>query len=494
LADANVPHSASRALAGFAAALRFDDLSQSVVHQTQRVILDTLGCTLGGVQHEVGVLSRRFVRDLGGSPDSVIVGTGVRTSCTNAAFVNANAANALDNDETFFNGAHPAALAVWAAIPLAEPRHLAGREVVAAVAAGYDVAARVALATEPPGVLGVKRKLVSSGSWQTFAAVAAAGRVIGLDEDGMMNAFGLAGTFAPMPAQTAWMTKPDRYSLVKYFPAGWAAQAGVTAAMLAAEGFTGPLDILDGETGFWRMQGFETCDFKSMVDGLGERFWIMDAAFKPWPACRAVHPYLTAFEMLLDENKLAPGEITSVTLQGNLPPLPSPDAPPNIAPRFAAVHPTEPINQQFNLPYAIACVAHRIPSGPRFYDPRHLADPAMRAFREKVVVKVDADSQAALQAQLSGDYPRRIRRVPVTVEVVARGKTYSRSTEYSKGDPWSRETILDDAALREKFVLNAIDLAGASKSWLCRIEQIMDCSLALDQMADIRTLTDLLMP
>lgn len=475
---------ATRALARFAAGASYEALPPRVAHQTKRVICDTIGCTFGGAQHEIGVLARRYARALGGLSECTIVGTGERTSAANAAYVNGSMANALDNDETFFNGSHPAAMAIWAALPLAERAGASGADVIAAVTVGYDVAARVCLATEPPGVLGFKRKVVSSGSWQTFGAAAAAGRILGLDEERMTNAFGIAGTYAPMPAQTNWNGQPDRYSLVKYFSTGWSAQVGVSAALLAQQGFTGPLHILDGETGFWRMQGFDECDFDYMLAELGETWWIEETSFKYWPACRAVHPYLTAFSALIEENQIKPEEIARIVARGHLPPTPPAGSPPSFAPRFAIPHPKEPINLQFNLPYALACLAHGLPPGPGFFAPDVRDDASMRRIREAVQVELDPSSVEGLQRQLTGPNPRRVRSVAVEVAVHARGQVFKRAVEYSRGDPWSDATRMSDDEIREKFVANASGLAVASDTWRRQIHEIVTDAFALERVKD----------
>jgi 2-methylcitrate dehydratase PrpD len=310
----------------------------------------------------------------------------------------------------------------------------------------------------------------------------------------MANAFGIAGTYAPMPAQTNWNSQPDRYSLVKYFSTGWSAQVGLSSALLAAEGFTGPLHILDGETGFWRMQGFDECDFDFMLEQLGHRWWIEETSFKLWPACRAVHPYLTAFAEIIRVNGLTAADIDEVVAYGHLAPPPTPGAAHTHAPRFGDPHPREPINMQFNLPHPLACIAHYVEPGPRFFAPEIVDSPAIRAFRDKVRMEVDPKSIETLQAQFSGPNPRRARKVPVTVEVKAKGGLYRRSVEYSKGDPWSPETVMDDNDLRAKFVANASAMAVASSGWRMRIDEIFCATLALEQFADINALTRMLAP
>jgi 2-methylcitrate dehydratase PrpD len=120
--------------------------------------------------------------------------------------------------------------------------------------------------------------------------------------------------------------------------------------------------------------------------------------------------------------------------------------------------------------------------------------PAIRAFREKVRLELDPTAIEALQAQFSGPHPRRARKVPVTVEVKTRDAVHSRSVEYSIGDPWSPETIMDDEALRAKFVSNAAGLAVASPSWRAKIDTIISTALALESLKDINTFTSMLAP
>jgi MmgE/PrpD N-terminal domain len=316
--EVGVQASVTRTLAEFAAGVTYSGLPVDVRHKTAQVICDTVACMFGGTAVVTGRLATTFISRLGGVPEATVVGGRGKTTAVNAAYANASLANALDFDETFMNGSHPASLAVVAALALGEAGHANGGDIIAAVAAGYDVAARIAIATESPSTFGVDRAPVSSGSWQTYAAIAAAGRILGLDADQMTDAFGIGGVMAPMPTQSVAFSRPGGYPLIKYLPTGWATQAGITAALLAADGMTGPTSILDGDKGFWRMQGFGSCDFDYLVEALGEKWWILDAALKPWPCCRAIHPYLTAFDALLAGHRFTVDDIDEVRLIGNI--------------------------------------------------------------------------------------------------------------------------------------------------------------------------------
>jgi 2-methylcitrate dehydratase PrpD len=187
-AEVGVQDSVTRTLAEFTAGVEYSRLPLPVRHKTAQVICDSVACMFGGTAVVTGRLATKFVSRLGGVPEATVVGARSKTTTVNAAYANASLANALDFDETFMNGSHPASLAVVAALALGEAGHVSGRDVLAAVAAGYDVAARIAIATESPSTFGVDRAPVSSGSWQTYAAIAAAGRVLGLDVHQMTDA------------------------------------------------------------------------------------------------------------------------------------------------------------------------------------------------------------------------------------------------------------------------------------------------------------------
>jgi 2-methylcitrate dehydratase PrpD len=445
------PDSVTRTLAAFAVGARYDDLPEPVRHKTEQVICDTAACMLGGTAVVTGSVASRFVKRLGGVPEATVVGQRDKTSITNAAFANGSLANALDFDETFMNQSHPASLAVVAALALGEAGHVSGREVVTAVAAGYDVAARIAIATESPSTFGVERAPVSSGSWQTYASIAASGRILGLDEQQMVDAFGIGAVMAPMPTQSVAFARTDGYPLIKYLPTGWATQAGIVAAIMAAEGITGPAAVLDGDNGFWRMQAFTSCDFDYMAKALGETWWIAQAALKPWPCCRAIHPYLTALETILTTHDLAAEDIDEVRLIGNLAARPSAGTKLSIGADFSDPEPVGLINQQFSLPYAVANLALKVPCGPQYYDESPARRQAVRDFVRRITIEQDPASIAVLREQVSGDHPRRVRRVQVAVEVRAKGGTYRAETNYSKGDAWGTGTALTDADLMAKL-------------------------------------------
>src|SRR6185295_3428773 len=166
---------------------------------------------------------------------------------------------------------------------MAELAGATGREFVEAVIAAYEVTTRIGEATRPSPE---HRRLVSGyGPHQGFAAVVAAGRLLKLDVERMIHAFGIYGTFAPLPSSAQWNWRNRPLTWTKDMVA-WPSVSGINAALLAESGFLGPRTILEGERGFWRMQASDRCDPGMMIDALGSRFNILRLYFKAYPTCR----------------------------------------------------------------------------------------------------------------------------------------------------------------------------------------------------------------
>ena len=475
-------------LAEFAARVTFDDLPAKVVHQTKRVIFDSLGCALGGYSSEKGLIVRKFAKALGGNPDATILASGEKTSMTNAAFVNSNLGNSIDIDDTIMM-THPAVPTVMAALPVAEKSKVSGKDFITAVATGYDVAIRVGGASSSWLKIegGKMRTLPVHGySWHIFGSAVAAAKVLRLDVKHMLNVLGLAATYAPMPIMAAWAKPVDSLPLSKYHEAGWTAMGGVSAALLTQEGYTGPAEILEGKTGFWRMRGREDCDYDFMVDRLGEKWWIMDTSLKPWPCCRFIHHALTAFSNIIDRYDLKAEEIEKVVIKGSM----------MYAPIFYVKHPQTPVNMQFSAPHSIANLAYRVTPGPLWQTPEKVDEPRMREFREKVFIELDPKTLEVMEQDLKGEAPKQPRRVPTTVEVTAKGKIFRDSVEFARGDPpaWVSGMEMTDDELKVKFKNQAVDVQSLSYSWRENIERAIQTCLNLEKVPDINELITLLYP
>jgi 2-methylcitrate dehydratase PrpD len=473
-------------LTAFASETTFTDLPEPVVHQTKRIICDTIGCVLGGYSTERGRIIFEHVKRLGGNPESTILGYGAKTSCVNAALANACMGNALDWDDCLFNVSHPAVPIICPALAISEAERVSGKELITAVAIGYDVASRIGLSGrffyDVEGE-NIKRRTPYGFSWQVFGGATAAAKILKLDKWGMMQTFSLAAMRAPVPCQAKWSIQPDKLPLSKYADIGWMAQGGITAALLAQSGYTGPINILDGENGFLNMMGADGVDFDFMVDNLAEKWWIEETSLKPWPHCRYNSYVVDPFIQMIEENEIEGEDIEKVIIKCGLL---------YISPIFKIVDPEGTINMQFSIPHSLANAAFRIPASPRWQYPESLSDPKRKNFRRKVSIEFDPQTTKVMAEDLTRGYPKQPRRVPTTVEITAKGKIFSKTVEYAKGDPWLPETVMTDEELKEKYRSNSTEVSALSDSWKRKTENAITTIYNLETLDNVRELVDFL--
>ncbi len=467
-------------LASFISSTRFDALPNEVIHQSKLMFLDVIGCAFSGINHDRGIISRKVIEKFGGNHEASIIGSEAKSACVFAAYVNANMASSLDNEETINNGAHITSSTVFPSLALAERDNLSGKDLITAIAVGYEVACRIGFSTGYPRRT-VKGKpvhhIVGTASWESMGSVVSSGNLLRLDQKEMVHALGLQANFAPMPTLQNW-AQSDILPLVKYWDSGWMAIGGIMSALLAKEGYTSyPKGIFDGDLGFWKVYGAESCDFQVMTDDLGKKWWLMEASFKPWPCCRIIHHSLTAFDRLITKYKIKPEEIAKITVKGFF-----------YLPHFFVTDPKGAIGSQFSVPHALAMLIFRVPPGPQWHALENVEDEKVKEFRKKVKVEVDDRMDDYIKPQLL-EKPRILKRIPTTVEIVTRDKAFSEQVEYAMGDPWSDEFKLNDDDIKNKFRNNTSSYMPMSYKWRNTIEEIINGCLNLEKISNINELT-----
>lgn len=277
----------TRALAEFLSDTAYGDLPPSVVDECYRATLDWLGSALAGALEPPARIAQRVARGLGSSDESTVLGAG-RGSAGAAALANGVAAHILELDDVHKGSTlHAAAPVISAALAVAERERAPGRAFTRAIALGYDVALRVGESVNPSHY----RYWHPTGTAATFGAAAAAGSLLGLNAEQMLDALGTAGT----QAAGLWEFNADG-AMSKHLHPGKAAFNGVLAADLARLGFSGATRILEGERGFFRATtaGF---DPSRVTDRLGEHWKITENCYKLYSCCAHTH---TAIDVALD--------------------------------------------------------------------------------------------------------------------------------------------------------------------------------------------------
>ena len=232
----------SEIIADYALDVRFDDLPDEVVSMAQTVIADTLACAVGAIDEPGPAILRQYALDRSSRPESTLLGTSVRVEAPLAALVNCSLARDLDANDLYagtpgrdtghFSDAVPALLAV------AEATGASGKDLITAIVIAYEVQAALA-----ESYLWMQRGL-HSVSQVTWAVPAAAGRLLGLDRDGIISAIGLAGTTGGLILQS-WLKPSASLPLIKGGAPGFAAKQALESTELARMGFTAPADALE---------------------------------------------------------------------------------------------------------------------------------------------------------------------------------------------------------------------------------------------------------
>src|SRR5437867_1573146 len=260
-------------LARYMVAARGRELPPAVVLAAKHRILDTLGAIVSGARLKPGEMAISYVRRLGGTPETSVPATDIRTSAVNAALAAGMFAHADETDDFEpVTKAHPGCAVVPAALSMGQRENRSGEDFLRAVTLGYDLCCRLLMALGPDHVRATHRS--AEGVSSTFGAVGAAASLARLDEKGMRYAL----SYAAQQVSGIWSWERDTEHVEKAFDfAGMGTRNGVTAVMMAQAGFTGVPDVLDGEHNALEALSREPRP-EEMVAGLGSRFFISETA------------------------------------------------------------------------------------------------------------------------------------------------------------------------------------------------------------------------
>jgi len=441
-------------LSAFSADISLAALPPQVVERARFLVLDLVG-NIVRARHDAESTAPMLaaVRALGLSAgNSGVFGDCARYTPAGAALLNGALGHSLDFDDTHAAGSlHPGCPVISAALAAGEMTGASGADVLAGIIAGYEVACRVALAL--PAGAHYARGFHPTATCGVFGAAAAAGRVFGLDRDGIASALGIAlsqsaGSLQFL-ANGAW---------TKRFQVGWSGMAGLAAATLAREGFKGAADALEGKHGFLNAYA-PSPNAARAVQGLGTEFELMQTAVKPYPSCRYGHAGIDAALMLRAEHAIDPATIERVTLG-----LSEAGMLLIGAPAAKKADPQNVVDGQFSGPFVIAAALATGGMGWDSYALLH--DPRIRALLSRITCEYDAGMQAEYPVNMSGK-----------LTVVAAGQTYQRVVVVPKGEP---SNFLTQDELRAKFMALTGAVLGED-----RAARLADAVLAIDTASGV---------
>jgi len=413
------------ALAHFAATLRFDDIPSPVLRRAEDLFLDWFASALAGKGARPVESITRFMQAMGptgpqGGPSQILINRQTSSPLV-AAVANAAASHFAEQDDVH-NGSvfHPAAVVFPPALAVAQAIGASGADLLTASVVGYEVGIRVG------EFLGRSHYRIfhTTGTAGTVAAAAAVGHLLKLTPEQMQHAFGSAGT----QAAGLWeflRTAADSKQLHTAHAAG----AGLTAAYLAQDGFTGARQIFDGKQGM--AAGMSTdADPAKLADRLGQRWTLAETSFKFHASCRHTHPAADALQQLMREHDLAADQVARVTAQVHqgaidvLGPVVDPQT----------VH-----QAKFSMGTVLGLIAVQGRAGLTEFDADYKSA-AVVAFRDKVEMALDAEVDTAYPARWIGK-----------VQVATTdGRQFAARVDEPKGDPGNTlsRSELEDKALR----------------------------------------------
>ena len=450
-------------LAAFSAALRWDALPAAVQERTRLLVLDLVGNMLRGrreAESTPPLIAAMTALGLT-QGNATVFGDRARMAPAGAALLNGTNAHSLDFDDTHAAGSlHPGAPVIPAALAAAEMTGADGATTLAAIVAGYEVTNRLAVAL--PAGAHYDRGYHPTATCGVFGAAAAVGRIMGLDAAGIASAFGIA-----LSQSAGSLQFLNNGAWTKRFQVGWASMGGLTAATLAAQGFRGAGEALEGKAGFLRAYAPEPVPERALR-GLGQEWELMQTAVKPYPSCRYGHAGVDAALALRAELGLKAEEIEAVTLG-----LPAAGMLLVGAPLERKQDPRNVVDGQFSGPFVIACALARGHFGWDSYE--WLQAPDLRRLMTKITCEQDPEIQAHFPQQMSGK-----------VTLRARGETFSRTVVIPKGEP---ENFLTEAEIEAKFHALADAVLGASQAG-----RLAEAVLCLDRAPGVAPLLALAQP
>lgn len=281
----------------------YRDLPADALKVAKQSLLDYFGVTLAGSVEHIGSIIKLYLEEVGCVGPSTVIGLGLKTSCPDAAFANGVLGHALDFDDS--NPSllgHPSVPVIPSVLAISELTEATGEELLTAYAIGVEIECKLGLVVNPAHMA---KGWHCTSTLGAFGATAAAGKLLGLDMEQLMYAFGIAASeSAGIRANFGTMTKP--------FHAGRAAENGVVAAMLAKKGFTSNKNALEEEFGYLKVT---TGEYNmEAIEKLGDPWELVAPGiyYKLYPCCHYGHAAINALLSIMRDNKIDTKNVDSV--------------------------------------------------------------------------------------------------------------------------------------------------------------------------------------
>ncbi len=440
----------TQGIAKHIANLSYDKIPPRNLNDMKVLLLDYLGVALGGARTESGRIAAEFSQDSREKGESTIIGYGYKASAPTAAFCNAILSHSIELDDVdplaFFHFAPPT---FSAALAMAERQRASGKAFLTALVAGCELVIRLSSVTNPALR---NRGFHTTPTCGVFGAAAAAGNILGLDEEKQTSALGLAG------AQASGLMEMYGVSMQKRINPAPAARGGVTAALLAQRGFTGAETIFEGERGFCRAFADAT-DLSKLTENLGKEFPIY-VEYKPYACARPIHNAIDCALEIRKKHEINTADINEISMRRH----------PDWANYHTTSKPRTYHEAQVSLPYSVAIAFMEGKALLEQYSEERLRNPQVIELSAKVKITSD---------------PSLPRGVSCAMKIVIKdGTSYEAQVDYAKG---SLENPMTDEEHRDKFSSLASSILSEKK-----MEQVITMVDKIEEIKDISQLCGLI--
>ena len=363
------PPDATRQLAHYVVNSQWSDIPDSARYEAARSVFNWIGCCLGGARHVTTDRAIAALAEFSGKPEASVLGRPERLDIMHAALLNGITSHVLDYDDTHLATIiHPAGPVASAILALAERNHISGEDFMHAFILGVEVECRIGKAVYPSHY---ERGFHITGTAGVFGGAAAAGKLLGLNEQQMVWALGIAATqSAGLKEMFGTMCKP--------FHPGSAGQNGLKAALLAAKDFTSSNGAIEAKEGFAFTYSDEQ-DFSQITDHLGETFEVTSNTYKPFACGIVTHPIIDGCIQLRNEHNLTSDMISRVSLRVN----------PLVLKLTGKKAPQTGLEAKFSIFYISAAAIIQGVAGPNQFTDAAVRDAEAIALRDRVEATSD---------------------------------------------------------------------------------------------------------
>jgi len=447
----------SRIISEFAVNIKFNDLPLEVVEEAKRFLYDSIGCAYGAYYTKDVNIIRSIYKKMGGKKESTTIGFGDKLPAVSTSLINSLMIRSLDFNDIYWkeDPSHPSDL-IPASLSAGEMADVSMKEVITSIVLAYEFEQRLCEFAVP----GIRERKWHHASLTQFVSPIAAGKVLGLTSDQMVNAIGISGS----RNYTIGCPTAGKLTMMKNTVDPMAVQSGLLAALMAMEGYTGTEQVFEGKEGFmdcffgWdvkdqkikpvQMQGRETLgswswDTAKLISGLGESYKILDCSMKAFPTEALTHTHISAVLKAVLKNNITYDQIDTVKVTAIA----------RACDILFDPHKYRPESREtadHSLPYCIAAalVDHKITT--QTFSEEKLKDPRIW----DVIDKIKGEASEEFDKMFPEKQPSRV------VIRTNDGREFSEYIEYPKGDP--REPMTEED-LDNKFNSLSKDLLSKKR-------------------------------